>query len=88
MLISRNLHKKNCEVSITNKVTSSLIFIQGPGNLAHNCEMVYCALFEGSEIILRLLVQRCLLVTLMKTSICLTHAQGRCLTLKRLPNIL
>lgn len=49
---------------------------------------VSCALFEGSEIILCLLVQSCLLVTVMKTFIYLTHTQGRCLTLKRLSDIL
>ena len=36
MLISTNLHKKSSEVSIKEKVTSALIFIQRPGNEARN----------------------------------------------------
>ena len=47
----------------------------------HSIERVICAsfngaLFEDSGIILLLFVQSCLLITGMKTSICLTPTQG------------
>lgn len=47
-----------------------------------------CALFVGCEIIMCIFVQSYLLVTTMRTSICLTHTQGGCFPVKSLSCVL